>query len=154
MTGRDDASVERARRMMMAALDNELSEGQRAELDSMIAADPELEREWARLSGVKEVTETMVLRRPPEETWDLYFDSVYNRMERGLAWVLLSLGTLIVVGYALWHALAAILASTDMPGYLKFGIFAALFGGAILLVSVIRERLFVRKSDPYREIER
>ena len=76
------------------------------------------------------------------------------RLERGIAWVFLSLGTLVVVGYALWQALSSVLEATDIPAFLKFGIFAVLFGGAILLVSVMRERLFVRKDDPYREIER
>jgi ferric-dicitrate binding protein FerR (iron transport regulator) len=154
MNGHENERVERMRRMMMAALDDELSVEQRTEFEELLAGDPELRKEWERLNGVKEVTHAMVFRRPPEEIWDQYFESTYNRLERGMAWVLLSLGTLIVVGYALWHALNAILAATDLPGYLKFGIFAALFGGAILLVSVIRERLFVRKTDPYREIER
>jgi ferric-dicitrate binding protein FerR (iron transport regulator) len=150
----DEDRVEGARLLMMAALDGELSPGERTKLDRLLAADTDLREEWDRLSGVKEVTETMTLRRPPEETWDIYFESVYNRLERGMAWVFLSVGTLIVVGYGLWHLLASVLEDAGIPGYLKFGIFAVLFGGAILLVSVLRERLFLRKTDPYREIER
>jgi hypothetical protein len=33
-------------------------------------------------------------------------------------------------------------------------IYAALLGLAVLLLSVIREKLFVRRSDPYKEIQR
>ena len=154
MSRSDEHRVEEARRLMMAALDGELLPGERTELDRLLAADTDLRAEWDRLSGVKEVTETMTLRRPPEETWDLYFESVYNRLERGTAWVFLSMGTLIVVGYGLWRALTSVLEDAGLPGYLKFGIFAVLFGGAILLVSVLRERLFVGKTDPYRGIER
>jgi len=150
----DRHAPERAQRLMMAALDGELEPGEREELDRLLDADPALRREWTRMSAVKEVTGAMTLRRPPGETWDRYFESVYNRLERGVAWTLVSLGAIVLAGYALWHALEGLLASTGLPPVVKVAIFAVLLGGVILLVSVVRERLFVRRTDPYREIDR
>lgn len=150
---RDDRG-DRVRQRMMAALDGELSRQQRAELERELASDPGLRAEWERMSKVKEATHSMSYRQPPEETWDHYFESVYNRMERGLGWILVSFGALVLTGYGLWEFVHRLLVDTSVPAAIKIALFALLFGGAILLVSVIRERLFVGRTDPYREIKR
>ncbi len=146
--------LERARQLMMAALDDELASGQREELDRLLAEEPALRNEWDRLHEVKEVTDAMSLRRPPEETWEQYFESVYNRAERGFAWILLSMGAIVMTGWALWVGLEELWGTADMPTYVKIAIYAMLLGLAVLLLSVIREKLFVRKTDPYKEIQR
>jgi len=146
--------LERARQLMMAALDNELAAGEREELDRLLAEEPGLRGEWDRLHEVKEVTDAMSLRRPPEETWELYFESVYNRAERGFAWILLSMGAIVLTGWALWVGLEELWATADLPTYVKIAIYSMLLGLAVLLLSVIREKLFMRKTDPYKEIQR
>ena len=154
MSGHDPDRDERARHLMMAALDGELSRGERDELDRLVDADASLREEWERLSKVKEVTEAMGYREPPEEIWENYWVSVYNRVERGVGWVLISVGALILAGFGLWHVVMDLLADTGVPGFVKIAIFAAALGGAVLLISVIREKWFMRKTDPYREIPR
>ena len=145
---------ERARQLMMAGLDGELSGDERAELDRLLATDDRLRAEWARFSRVKEVTESMRYREPPEEVWEDYWSSVYSRMERRLGWVMLTVGALVLAGWTLWHTIQEILADSAIPGSIKIAIFAVLFGSLILLVSVAREKLFVARRDPYREIQR
>ena len=154
MSGGGSEDRSRARSLMMAALDGEIAADERAELERLLAAEPELRAEWQSLGKVKEVTHTMNYRKPPDETWDHYFESVYNRLERGLGWTLVSLGTIALAGYALWELVQALLADTELPALVKLGVFALLLGGVILLVSVVRERLFTRRSDPYRGIQR
>lgn len=154
MSGERQQRREEMRRLMMAALDGELSPEEKTELDSALAADGELRREWERLERVKEATEEMKYREPPEETWEHYWISVYNRLERGLGWILVSVSALILIGYGIWHALEQLLADSGVPSYIKLAIFAALFGALILLFSVIREKLFVRRSDRYRGVRR
>jgi ferric-dicitrate binding protein FerR (iron transport regulator) len=146
--------LERARLLMMAALDDELASGESEELDRLLAEEPELRSEWDRLHEVKEVTDAMSLRRPPEETWEQYFESVYNRAERGFAWILLSMGAIVMTGWALWIGLEELWGTADLPMYLKIAIYAMLLGLAVLLLSVIREKLFMRRTDPYKEIQR
>ena len=79
---------ERARHLMMAALDGELSPEERRELDGHLATDERLKSEWVQMTRVKEVTETMGYRELPEEIWDGYWGGIYNRLERGLGWIL------------------------------------------------------------------
>lgn len=142
------------RRLMMRALDDELSPEQRAELDRALAHDESLRGEWEKLRTVKEVTDTMSYREPPEEVWDDYWVSVFNRFERGVGWILVTLGATVLVGYALWHQVQALLADSGMPGYLKVAVFAVLIGGVILLLSVAREKFFTRRHDPYKGVQR
>ncbi len=139
---------------MMAALDDELSSNEREQLDRLLANDGRLRSEWERFERVKEVTREMSYKEPPEEVWEGYWASVYNRAERGLGWSLVSAGTLVLFGYGVWHAVEAVLADSGVPGFLKIAIFAVAFGGTILLLSVVREKLFTRLRDRYKEIQR
>ncbi|NIM02250.1 MAG: hypothetical protein GTN89_16075 [Acidobacteria bacterium] len=154
MSERQDERNERAHALMMAALDDELSSAERAELHRLLAADEGLRAEWAKLKTVKEVTETMSFREPPEEIWETYWEAVYNRVERGLAWVFISLGLTVVFAWAGWRVVDSILTDTSIPWWIKISIFAAGLGGIILFISVIRERWFAKKRDAYKEVLR
>jgi anti-sigma factor RsiW len=148
-SGRDEI-----RRRMMAALDGELDPAGREQLDRTLAGDPSLREEWERLRRVREVMETMTLRRPSREVWDTYWTSVYNRIERSIGWVLTSIGAAIVLGWGAWQAIESLLADTTVPVFVKIGLLALAVGAAVLLVSVVREKWFTRGKDPYREVER
>ena len=142
---------ERARRLMMAALDAEISPDERRQFDALLAASPELQVEWRRLARVKEVTTGMTLQQVPEEIWDGYWTSVYRRTERGIAWVLISLGAIVLAGYWVWHAIGALFADTETPLFIRVAIAAVALGSAILIISVLREKLFVHRRDPYQK---
>lgn len=92
--------------------------------------------------------------QPPEEVWDRYWLNVYNRIERGLGWVLTSIGAIIVLFYGAFKAVESIIADPELEWFVKAGILAMLGGLAIVLVSVLREKLMTRKSDTYKEIQR
>jgi hypothetical protein len=145
---------ERVRGLMMAALDGECTAAQRHELDDLLAGDAELRAEWERMGRVKEVTGSMSFREPPPEVWGQYWVSVYNRLERGIGWILVSIGTVVVVGYGAWHATLSFFADSGIPWFIKLAIMAITIGGAFLVVSVLREKLFTYRRDPYKEIER
>jgi len=145
---------ERARQLMMAGLDGELSGNERAELDRLLAADEALGREWQRFKRVREVTASMRYSEPPAEVWEDYWTSVYSRTERRLGWLLMTSGLTVVFGWAAWHWIEMLLRDSSLPGYIRVAIFAIVFGLVILLVSVAREKFFVRRHDPYKEIQR
>lgn len=145
---------ERARALMMAALDNELSSVEQAELERLLSSDKDLNREWDRLRAVKEVTRTMTFREPPEEVWDTYWVSVYNRAERSLGWLLISVGLIAVMAWAGWQWVDALLAEAEIPMWVKLAVFATVLGGGIVFFSVVRERWFTRKHDTYKEVKR
>ncbi len=146
--------VERAHRLMMGALDGEISDAERKELQRLMEQDPSLQGEWKRLNEVKEVTGTMALRSPPAEVWETYWTSVYHRFERGVGWILLSLGAIVSLSYGLWQVVQEIIGDTAMPVAIKAAIFVTMVGGVILFVSVAREKWFIYRSDPYKDVQR
>jgi anti-sigma factor RsiW len=150
----DRYSEERVRELLMGALDGELTQEARAELERLLASEPLLQEEWKRLSRVKEVTESMKLRKPPEETWDGYWNSVYSRLERSIAWILVSIAAIVLISYGGWHGVQDLLADAELPWYIKGSVLAGIVGLAMLLVSVVRHRIFVSRSDPYKDIQR
>lgn len=148
------ASDEAVQRLMMAVLDTEATEAQRRELEARLEADPELRAEWERMNRLEEVTAMVRRRTPPEETWDTYWDGVYRRLERGIGWILVSLGAVVAGTWALWTAVEDILTDAGLPVVVKGALLALVAGGLLLLVSVAREKLFVWKSDPYKDVQR
>ncbi len=152
--GEMSKQVERAHQLMMGALDGEISDAEETELKRLLERDPSLRSEWKRLKGVKEVTGTMALRSPPAEVWETYWTSVYHRFERGVGWILLSLGAIVSLSYGLWQVVQEIIADSASPMAIKAAIFVAMVGTVILFVSVAREKWFVYRSDPYKDVQR
>ncbi len=138
----------------MRALDDELTPEERREMELLLADDPGLRAERERLGRLKEVTADMKLRNPPEELWDDYWNSTYSRVERGIGWILVSFSVIVVGGWATWQFVANLIADTGMPPLVKAGVLAGSLGLVVLLVSVLRQRLFVKKTDPYKDIVR
>ena len=145
---------DRARQLMMARLDHELEPGEDHELDRLLADDAELRTEWEKLRRVREVTETMKFRTPPDEVWDTYWTGVYNRFERGIGWLLISVGAILLLSFAGWELLRELFQGTDVPRSVRFGVLALLVGLVVLGVSVVREKLLAHRNDPYKEIQR
>jgi anti-sigma factor RsiW len=145
---------DRVRRLMMAAVDNEILAEDRAELDAALAADAGLRNEWEAFTRLKEVTGAMTMREPPPETWDGYWEGVYRRCERGLGWILASIGAIVVATWGTWEWVRELMADTGTPLFIRWSVLAMSAGLVILFVSVARERWFVRKSDPYKDVVR
>lgn len=154
MTGSDRVDRQRVNRLMMEALDGEISAAERRELDEILEAHPEIRREYDMMDRAKEVTGTMTYRQPPEEVWDRYWTSVYNRFERGLGWILISIGAVVVASYGTWKWLEAVWGDAGLPLVVRLGIIAVATGLFVLAASVIREKIFTHRHDPYKEIER
>lgn len=150
----DKGRIGQNEELLMRALDDELEPTERVEFERMLSDNPELRDQWDRLSKLQEVTANMKLRNPPEEMWDGYWTSVYSRFERGIAWILVSIGAIVVGSWGAWHFVQDLMADADLPTFVKWSILALLVGLVMLLVSVLRHRIFVSQSDPYKEIER
>ncbi len=144
---------EQFRILMMKALDGELSPQEDTEFQQFLQ-DEAFRKEWLEFKQLKEVTQDMKFKNPPQEVWDSYWMNVYNRLERGLAWILFSIGAIIFLSYGLYQLFHAVMNGSELPLLLRVAIVALVIGTAILLVSVIREKLFVRKRDPYKEVQR
>jgi len=140
--------------LLMAAVDGELTNEQKVEFNALIQENPEFRAEFEQYKRLKEVTTSMRMKSPPEEVWDTYWYRVYNRIERKLGWIFVSIGAVILLTYSLYHLVLSIFASQEIEGFIKIAIISLLAGFIILLISVLREKLFVHRTDPYKEIKR
>lgn len=138
----------------MAYLDGEMEAGEQGSFEAHIGACPRCRAELARLRDVKEVTARMKFVDLEDRDWNLYWGRVYNRMERGAGWVLLSIGAIVVLSYGAWKAFAGLWNDDSVPILIRIGIGCALIGFVVLFVSVARQRLYARARDPYRGVKR
>jgi len=79
-----------------------------------------------------------------------YWPSVYAKIERGAGW------GLVIIGALVWAAYGAYLFIADptVGSLTKLLIALPVVGLLMLLISVIRERINVSKTERYKEVER
>ncbi len=145
----------RFEQLMMGIVDGELDPAEQREFETLLVAHPEYQSEWKAYRKLKEVTMQLQFKSAPDEVWDRYWTGIYNRIERGVAWLLISLGAAVLLTYAGFKAVESLIADPNLELITKVGMIAVIGGLAILLVSLIRERLFTRKTDKYaKEVKR
>ena len=139
---------------MMAVLDAEASSETIDFINAHLVECADCKAVFDEFKQMKE--DTMRLRDllAPDQAWGDYWGSLYNRLERGIAWFFIAIGSVILGGFALYHAVMSFLADSVLPGYLKFAIFSVIFGLILLSWSVIREKLATSKNDPYKGVQR
>ena len=150
----DELSNERFQVLLMKAIDNELAPSEKEIFNNLVSSNAKFKDEWEDLLKLKNVTTKMHFKEPAKEEWDMYWSNIYNRIERSLAWLLLSTGAVILIGYSAFKFIESFLPDPNIPIILKIGIFLLLSGLVALGFSIIREKLFLHKSDPYKEIKR
>lgn len=135
-------------------VDDELPDNQRAELLDHIKDCENCRKDLEEMQKWKGVSREMKPEMLPEMGWHEYWNHLYNRLERGISWILLSVGLIILGGVGLTRFIEEVLYSTELSLLEKAGVFSVAFGLVMLFISVLREKLMIRKYDKYREIER
>lgn len=145
---------ERFRLMLMKAVDAELSAEEQSEFDRFIGDHSEYKSEWEEFKKLNKLTGGIHMKLPEQEKWDQYWTSIYNRLERRIGWILLSAGLIILLSTGGFYAIRGFLLNPDIPILEKLGLSAFFLGSAVLIVSVLREKLTLRKTDKYKDIVR
>ena len=96
----------------------------------------------------------MTLKKPSKDIWEDYWSSVYNRLERKIGWIALSIGLIILIGIGVYPAIKDLFVNPETPLILKIGILVFGAGGIIVFISILREQLFFRKKERYKEVEK
>ena len=140
--------------LLSAYVDGELSRAEAAEVEQRLEHDQRARAIVDQLRRLKEMTGAMRLKEPPAEEWEVFWQSHYNRLERSLGWILLLVGGVLTGGWGAYLLLRILWSDSSLPTGLRWGITAAVAGLAVLLVSVIRERLHRRKTTRYKDVVR
>ena len=146
----DDTKAE-MRTLMSGYLDGELDADEEARFQRYVEENPDFRRELDEMETLISAASEMKAETLPDDVWDTFLDNVYHRLERRTGWTLLILGVAALAGLGVYWFAVAPWASLEMK------ILAALpVGGLFILFgSVLRERLFMLKTDKYsRDVKR
>ena len=131
-----------------------LDDSQKEQVEEHIRTCPECRQEFEEMKKFEEVMGKMAFKKPPKATWELYWSGVYNRLERGIGWIFMSIGAMILLFFGGYKMVEGIVQDPEIPLLLKVGILAVLAGMVVLLVSFGRERIFVDKRERYKEVQK
>jgi len=139
--------------LMMKAVDNIATPAELEELEKYIQEDANLADEYKAFQKIKEVTDSIMFKELPDSYWKGYWEGIYNRLERGLGWILFSIGAMIILIYGGYRLLNDFFLSDEISLILKLGVGFGGIGLIILLVSIVREVFFARSKERYKEVE-
>lgn len=130
-------------------LDGELTQQDRQALEVRLVDEPELQAQLDELRAVRDRVRGASLNRLSDSQWR-------EMMHHGTAQATLSLGWLLFIGgivAASGIALYGLLQDSATHTGIKLVIGAIYLGLALLLLSVLRQRLLERKTDKYKDVE-
>jgi len=143
------------KRLLMGLLDGELSADEKTSVQMHLDGCVECRGELEEFNKMKGVMKSMKYKEPPDEAWENYWSRVYNRLERGLSWIFISIGAMTLLFYGGFKAVESLVKDPAVAILLKVAILVLLAGLVILFVSVVRERIFTYKKDKYaKEVKR
>jgi hypothetical protein len=137
----------------MKVVDELATEDEKREFAELMKADSALEEEYRSFKEIKEVTDTIMFKDLPDSYWEGYWHGIYNRLERGIGWIFLSIGAIILLAFGAYHVLIDFFMSETVSLLVKVGVAIGGLGLIFLLVSIIREVLFARKHERYKEVK-
>ena len=140
--------------LMMAYLDDELSEEQKRAFEEHLASCADCAKKMREFKKLKQMTDAVAFVEPEDRMWNQYWGNVYNRIERGIGWVLFSVAAIALLIYGGFQAIENIIDDPAIGLLMKIGMLALLGGLAILFVSVLRERIYFWSKDRYKDVRR
>ncbi len=140
--------------LMMGYLDDELDDAQKQTLQEHLKECKDCAAELEQFRKLKQVTDSVKLAEPEDVVWEQYWSGVYNRFERGVGWILMSVAGIALLIYGGFKAVEEMVKDPTISVILKVVILAFIAGLAVLFVSILRERLYFWKKDRYKDVRR
>ena len=140
--------------LMMGYLDDELDDAQKRTLQEHTEECKDCAAELDQFRKLKQVTDSVKLAEPEDMVWEQYWSGVYNRFERGVGWILMSVAGIALLIYGGFKAVEEMVKDPTISVILKVVILAFIAGLAVLFVSILRERLYFWKKDRYKDVRR
>lgn len=140
--------------MMMGYLDNELNDEQKQRFEEHLKGCSECVDELKEFKKLKAITDEVTLVEPEDRIWQEYWGGIYNRIERGLGWILLSVAAIVLIIFGGFKAIEEMIRDPNVELIFKVGLLVLLAGLAIFFVSVLRERIYFWRRDRYKSVRR
>lgn len=142
-----------ARVLLMGFIDGELSADEARQMEDHLAVCPACRGELATYQQLGRAADSLAKEEPVVNT-DLAWERIYDRLARGAGWLLLWVGITLMAGWGLWVLGAEFLVDPEVPLVMRVGVGAFALGSLLLLINILRERLFRKKTERYDEVMR
>jgi anti-sigma factor RsiW len=142
-------SCDEIQALIAGYVDGELTPEERARVEEHVGSCSGCAQELADQRALKEELDTMIFSEPSDAELNRYWQSVYNRLERGVAWLLFTIGAAVVACYGAFRLIEKTVLDPNVALIFKLGVCALGLGTVVLFVSLLRERLAVSRSDRY-----
>ena len=140
--------------VMMAYLDGELEEKQIKTFQAHLKNCPQCRQDLEEFTSLKKITDSVSLVEPEDRVWDQYWDNVYNRLERRMGWVFFAIAGILLGLFGGFKVVEAVILDPGVDLMFKVCLVVLILGLAILFASVLRERLYFRQRDRYKDVRR
>ena len=135
--------------LLSGFVDGELTQQERQRIKLHCEQCDECRQNLAELRALRDRIGTARLSDVGEDKWRETMNDMTVQTSRGIGWLLFIAGILAVTGAGLYQ----LIVEPGMPTWMKL-ILVAIYGGlAVLLFSVLRQRLIERKTDKYKDVE-
>jgi predicted anti-sigma-YlaC factor YlaD len=135
--------------LLSGLVDGELTQQERQRVVLHCKQCEECRQNLAGLRALRERIGKSQLSELGEDKWRETMNESTVQATRGIGWLLFIAGILAIAGVGLYEFIV----EPGMPIWLKL-ILVAIYGGlAVLLFSVLRQRLIERKTDKYKDVE-
>ena len=108
-----------AKLKMSMLLDGELDAGQRVEVEQHLKTCDSCQAEQARWQRIGQELETMQFAKAHDQQLDVFEHHVYARLERGVAWILLSLSAVLLLASGAYYLVQDFLLDASVPMVLR-----------------------------------
>ena len=140
--------------LLMGYIDDELTELEALRIEEHLKECKECSKELEEFRRLKEVTHNMRVSTPDDRYWEIYWSNIYNRIERRVGWIMISIGSILLTSYALYYLVESVLFKGNIPIVVRMGVAALVVGFCTLIISVLRERIITSRADKYERIQR
>lgn len=141
---------ERARELLMAHMDGEITDEEHRELEAAMTASPELRRELARWEDLGRQLAGFRLKDPADEVLEAIEHSIMAQTGLHVGWFFAGGAALLLFGLAV----VSVLLDPRLSLFFRASAGGLLLGLALLFAVKVKERLLERQHDPYRHVIR
>lgn len=140
--------------LLMGYLDNELDAQQRSDVEAHLDSCAACRAERGAYESLERMVRSMESYSESERALERYWNQTWNRTERKLGWSFTGIGAAIMVGFGLFEFTRSFWNDPSVPLVMRIGVGLGCFGVLVLLGSLIRERIMLRKKERYTEVQR